>query len=454
MKRNKNRKAEEHEDPIEGAFIFRHQHKWSIVKIAGHYAVDVRTIRRWLALYKDKTSRYWTKKRCTRVRQKRHGPEIIEKIRQLKVAVPARTAVTIYRLLKADLKTAFPSKETIRRVLKRLGFSRDASPGRKSYVKFERDFPNELWHIDFKGYEFFEHLGKLYLLAIMDDRSRYIIAAHWCTDQEETSVLLLLREAFEKWGLPNEILSDNGSQFKNMIGEPATRYYRLLVKLDVQPVYHRPNHPQTKGKLERWFGTVMSSYFPDARALVASKPTMTLKELNDHFAAWLEWYNTQHEHSSLDGKPPAVVYLDHPKRIHRPLIITFNWDAWLAIIESRKVTKQNMISVDGAKYILPEGYAGTNVQIRKYHDKIEVYSNEVLVETFHRGTEAETGSFPVIRVVAKNGTFKYKRKVYTIGYKHAHKILTVQEAANGKELLLYHDGELLARVNICDGMDY
>ena len=181
---------------------------------------------------------------------------------------------------------------------------------------------------------------------------------------------------------------------------------------------------------------------------------MTIKDLNDNFAAWLEWYNTQHEHSSLDGKPPATIYLDHPRRIHRPLTITFNWDPWLAIVESRKVTKQDMISVDGTKYILPQGHVGTNVQIRKFHDRIEVYSNEVLVETFHLPTGNDTGTFPVIRVIAKNGTFKYKRKVYTIGYKHAHKILTVQEAANGKELLLYHDGELLARINICDGIDY
>lgn len=454
MRRNKQRKAKEHDDPIEGSFIFRHQHGWPIAKIASHYAVDVRTIRRWLALYKDKASRYWNNTRCTRVKQKRYGPDTIEKIRQLKVAVPARTAVTIHRLLKADIKESCPSKETIRRVLKNLGFSRDESPGRKSYVKFERDFPNELWHIDFKGYEFFDHLGKLYLLAIMDDRSRFIIASRWFTDQEGTTVLLLLREAFEKWGLPNEILSDNGTQFKNTVGEPATRYYRLLVRLDVKPVYHRPNHPQTKGKLERWFGTVMSSYFPDARALVASKPSMTLRELNDNFANWLEWYNTQHEHSSLDGKPPASIYLDHPKRLHRPLTITFNWDPWLAIVESRKVTKQDMISVDGTKYILPRGYVGTTVQIRKYHDRIEVYSNEVLVETFRLPTGNDSGTFPITRLITKNGTFKYKRKVYTIGYKHAHKILTVQEAANGKELLLYHDGELLARMNICDGIDY
>jgi len=208
----------------------------------------------------------------------------------LKVAVPARTAVTIYRLLKVDMKESCPSKETIRRALKNLGFARDESPGRKSYVKFERDFPNELWHIDFKGYEFFEHLGKLYLLAIMDDRSRFVVAARWCTDQEETTVLLLLREAFEKQSLPNEILSDNGTQFKNVVGEPATRYYRLLVRLDVKPVYHRPNHPQTKGKLERWFGTVMSSFFPDAKALAASRPSMTLKELNDHFCYYRRNY--------------------------------------------------------------------------------------------------------------------------------------------------------------------
>ena len=144
MRRNKQRKAKEHDDPIEGSFIFRHQHGWPIAKIASHYAVDVRTIRRWLTLYKDKASRYWTNTRCTRVKQKRYGPDTIEKIRQLKVAVPARTAVTIYRLLKADMKELYPSKETIRRVLKNLGLSRDESPGRKSYVKFERDFPNEL----------------------------------------------------------------------------------------------------------------------------------------------------------------------------------------------------------------------------------------------------------------------------------------------------------------------
>jgi transposase len=155
MRRNKKRKAEEHEDPIEGSFIFRHQNGWLITRIANHYAVDVRTIRRWLALYKDKASRYWTNMRCTRVKQNRYGPDIIETIRQLKVAVPARTAVTIHRLLKADLKESCPSKETIRRMLNSLGFSRDASPGRKSYVKFERDFPNDLWHVDFKGYEFF-----------------------------------------------------------------------------------------------------------------------------------------------------------------------------------------------------------------------------------------------------------------------------------------------------------
>jgi transposase InsO family protein len=190
-------------------------------------------------LYKNKTSRYWINTRCTRVKQKRYGADTIEKIRQLKVAVPARTAVTIYRLLKADMKESCPSKETIRRALKTLGFAHDESPGRKSYVKFERDFPNELWQIYFKGYEFFEHLGKLYPLAIMDNRSRFVVAARWCTDQEETNVLLLLREAFEKQGLPNEILSDNGTQFKIVVGEPATRYHRLLVRLDVKPVYHR-----------------------------------------------------------------------------------------------------------------------------------------------------------------------------------------------------------------------
>lgn len=51
---------------------------------------------------------------------------------------------------------------------------------------------------------------------------------------------------------------------------------------------------------------------------------------------------------------------------------------------------------------------GTNVQIRKYHDKIEIYSNKVLVETFHRPDGNDTSPYPVIRVIAK-GTILARR---------------------------------------------
>jgi transposase InsO family protein len=441
-------------DPVEAAFLLRFQQRWAVVHIASFLGVSRRTVGRWVLAYRDKTSRYWAGTRFKKARAPRFGADVRELAKNLKEELPARSAVTIHALMRKKLRRKCPSVETLRRILRSLGLSGRAPRDHKGYVKFERERPNELWQVDFKGEDYFGHLGKLSLLAILDDCSRLAIAARWCPSQAEAHVILLLREAFGRHGLPLEIVSDRGTQFCSTEGEATTRYARLLASLGVHAFCHGPHHPQTKGKLERWFATVMKAFVPDARHWVETHPNCTLADFNRKFATWVKWYNTRHRHSSLGRQTPAAVYRNHPRRIDRPLDVEVNWDAWIVAMFDRSVNKYNVFSFEGKKYQLPPGHAGTRVQVRRLDAWVEVYANDALVEKF--SVAPLSGDAPQFdeRVVAPAGTIKWKRRTYYVGYRHAGKVLRVQQAANGLDLLLFDGDVLLTRVRISDGSVY
>ena len=113
------------------------------------------------------------------------------------------------------------------------------------------------------------------------------------------------------YGRPNQILADNGTQFRNLIGELGTKYSTLLENLDIKPIFAKPNHPQTKGKLERWFGTVKLMFLGEARFKVKQNPNYTLTDFNQSFKNWVDWYNIEKSHRSLPrNNPPIKRYID------------------------------------------------------------------------------------------------------------------------------------------------
>ena len=71
-------------------------------------------------------------------------------------------------------------------------------------------------------------MEKLYLIALLDDNSRFIVAAEYFKDQRGLNVLKIIRNAVMAYGRPNQILADNGTQFRNLIGELGTKYTKSL----------------------------------------------------------------------------------------------------------------------------------------------------------------------------------------------------------------------------------
>ena len=86
----------------------------------------------------------------------------------------------------------------------------------------------------------------------------------------------------------------------------GTRYSRLLESLGIKPIFAKPYHPQTKGKLERWFGTVKQMFLIEARFHVKNNPECTLADFNQMLEDWVSWYNTELLVYSIRGQNEGI----------------------------------------------------------------------------------------------------------------------------------------------------
>ncbi|MHA1490447.1 MAG: DDE-type integrase/transposase/recombinase [Promethearchaeota archaeon] len=424
-----------------------HNKKLSIEELASHYGKTKRALYRWLSHEKQEKplDQQDSKKKYNRSR--RFPPEIFARIIELKKEIPQRSAPIIWKILKKDFADKMPSLSTIRNYIRDQGLTSERDPPRRGYIKFERKHPNDLWQIDIAGVQTIGHLGKLYLIALLDDHSRFIVAAEYFKNQKGLNVIKIIRDAVMAYGRPNQILADNGTQFRNLIGKLGTKYTRLLEDLGIKPIFAKPYHPQTKGKFERWFGTVKQMFLLEARYEVKSNPTYTLTDFNLMFKNWVELYNNEKPHRSLPANnPPTKRFLETEGRIFRPLQAKVNWDRWLYEVEQRRVTKYNEISYKSQKYHIPPGYSGTRVEVFEYDDKIEIYYREQLIIVY-------TYIIPIalerkLRKITRSGTIMYKGKPYTIDYKLAGETVEVQEINDGKNLLVYLNEVLLKTLNL------
>lgn len=144
-----------------------------------------------------------------------------------------------------------PAPSTITRILHRNGkISSQASRATQSYQRFERNAPNDLWQMDFKGHFALKEEGKrCHPLTITDDHSRFNICLQACSNENAQTVKGHLIESFQIYGLPVQILCDNGpawscSQHRNAVGKLEA----WLIRVGVEVIHGRPYHPQTRAK--------------------------------------------------------------------------------------------------------------------------------------------------------------------------------------------------------------
>ena len=168
--------------------------------------------------------------------------------------------------------------------------------GQRSYVRYQWPISNYMWHCDWSFYE-----GKWYIVFI-DDRSRKIMAAGVFDNATTENALFVLYQAILMNGVcPVIILSDKGSQFyantKTKDGKRTiSSFEEELSKLGIDLWTSRRNHPQTNGKMEKWFDTLKKRW--------RKHPEETLQET-------VKWYNERRIHHALKYKTPEDAYWEN-----------------------------------------------------------------------------------------------------------------------------------------------
>lgn len=235
------------------------------------------------------------------------APELEQHVLQLRDAHPAWGARKLSRrLLDMGLATLAPS--TVNSILHRHGrISEKASANATAWQRFERDEPGALWQMDFKGDFPLLDQTRCYPLTVLDDHSRYNLVLHACSATDGNTVRAHLQRAFEHFGLPAQINTDNGAPWGSP-GQPGqvSELAIWLIRLGIRVTYSRPYHPQTNGKEERFHRSLKAEVL-NARSF--SNQAQVQAELD----CWREIYNHQRPHQGIGMATPMTRYRNSPR---------------------------------------------------------------------------------------------------------------------------------------------
>jgi len=194
-----------------------------------------------------------------------------------------------------------PAPSTITEILRRHGkLEPRANEHPGAYQRFEREQPNELWQMDFKG-DFATGRGRCHPLTVIDDHSRYALAVEACSTQQDRSTRERLIAVFRRYGLPDAMLMDNGVPWGDSGGGPFTAFSVWLMRLGVRVAHGRPYHPQTQGKDERFHRTLKAE-------VLFGRQFTDLAECQRAFDRWRHVYNYRRPHQALDLATPSERY--------------------------------------------------------------------------------------------------------------------------------------------------
>jgi transposase InsO family protein len=259
----------------------------------------------------------------------------------------------IYHVLRRRGVTPVPHANTITGILHRHGLiAAAASAGHRPFQRFERGAPNELWQIDFKGH-FPVGGGRCHPLTVIDDHSRFAVTLEACPDEGRKGVQQALSATFERYGLPEAMLMDNGPPWGTDGRHRHTRLTAWLMRLGIAPCHGRPFHPQTRGKNERFNGTLK-------REVIAGQRFETLADVQRCFDLWRHVYNHERPHQAIGDVPPETRFHASPRQFPEELPdIVYPPDCLV-----RRVQKDGRISFMNRPLFVSNAFAEQPVGIR------------------------------------------------------------------------------------------
>ncbi|HEX3956457.1 MAG TPA: IS481 family transposase [Trebonia sp.] len=274
-----------------------------VTEVAARFGVSRQSVHAWVRRY-DSSGLAGLSDRSRRPKSSpgQVSPDIEAVVCEMRREHPRWGPVRIAHELTRASVSPVPSRMSVYRVLVRHGL---IEPGprkrpRDSYVRWERDEPMALWQLDIVGGAFLADGTEAKIVTGVDDHSRYCVICQVVPRATGRAVCLAFAAALQQFGVPGEVLSDNGKQFTDRFGKGGEVLFDRICRDN--GITHRltqPRTPTTTGKIERFHGSLRRELLNDA------VPFSDLAAAQAAIDGWVSEYNTTRPHQSLGMATPA-----------------------------------------------------------------------------------------------------------------------------------------------------
>jgi transposase InsO family protein len=299
----------------------------------------------------------------------------------------------VYELGKAG--QVVPSESAVYRALVRLSLIEPGArrPRDRRWRRWERGRPMELWQMDVVGGFVLADGRRAKALTGVDDHSRYCVSAYLMLRESAQRVCEGLAQAMRRYGVPEEILTDNGKVFTGRFNHPPVEvlFDRICRENGITHRLTQPRSPTTTGKVERFHRALRTEFrtdrvFPD------------LATAQTELDAWVDDYNHRRPHQAIGMATPADRFLHAvpaPVTPLRPAGPTAGSTSrpgpgrgdgyWVA----RRASRTGVVCVSWQQVCLGIAAAGRNIDVWVTDTVLQFFDGDQLLRTQTRDQPGE-----------------------------------------------------------------
>jgi len=361
----------------------------TVKDVAARFGVSRKTVHVWLARY-DAGGLDGLADRSHRPRSCPHQmPAVIEvALVDLRTAHPSWGPRRLsFELGKRGLAV---TESAAYRALVRLSLIDPAArrPRDRKWKRWERGSPMELWQMDVVGGFVLADGRRVKVLSGLDDHSRFCVSAHVMVRETSRKVCDGLGKALRAYGVPEQILTDNGKVFTGRFNVPPVEslFDRICRENGIRHLLTQPRSPTTTGKIERFHRAIRTEFRTDR---VFASVEVLQGELDD----WVAEYNTVRPHQALDMATPAQRFFrDEPAPVaelravdtQAPRPHPRRGDGYWV---SRRASAVGVVCVNWQQVCVGVAAAGRNIDVWVTDDVLQCFDGDQLLRTSARTTE-------------------------------------------------------------------
>ena len=358
------------------------QDGWKVTEVAARLGVSRQSVHAWIARYE--------RGGLTALADRSHRPsacphqitaEVEAQICELRREHPGWGPRRIaYHLGRAGIEPV-PGRSSIYRCLRRhrLIELRRRRKRREEFRRWERERPMQLWQMDVMGGVELQDGTELKVVTGIDDHSRFCVAAGLVRRATSKAVCEVLVAAVARYGVPDEILTDNGKCFTGRFGPHPTEvlFDRILRENGISHRNTGVRSPTTTGKVERFHQSVR-------REFLADRTFPSLEVAQAELDAWVADYNTNRPHQALEMATPAQRFRLAPVAKDDVSIPVDAAEDHAGQWVLRRVASNGVISVDDQMFSVGNAFKAELVDVFVDETTIQVWSKNHLIKTVAR----------------------------------------------------------------------